>query len=86
MKFLGHVEVDKTLLPVWDRAIGLCEICRKQANDSFYWTPLSDQNWKNVRLQLAVLQEQKIASNNVFISTYNKPFCGPECVEEYHKL
>jgi len=78
-------------MEVYTEAVGECIVCGEDAEGSLYWLGMTDAQWKTIRpfieevTPVSQWSGVKLVGNVYFVTDYCKPFCGPQCVQEYYK-
>ncbi len=72
-------------------ASGPCIVCGEESQGSAYWLPMSSAQWGVIRpfveevTPISPHSKVKLVMNMMFWPSLCKPFCGPQCVQEYYK-
>lgn len=72
-------------------ASGSCIVCGEESEGSVYWLPLPPEQWDIMRPYIEEMTHVsphsgvKLVMNMFFFTGLSRPFCGPDCIQEYHK-
>ena len=77
-------------LEFYEEAVGDCAVCGEDATGSRYWLGMTAAQWDIIRpfveemTPISPHSGVKLVMNMLFWPQLCKPFCGPQCVQEYY--